>query len=96
MLREVTVKIGLESIDIQEQITVEVLLDSGETELVISSEFTRKQGLKTKKMKNIYYQVHKWWTYFFFILFPFSFCFLTFLFLEHRISVSDGHESQDA
>jgi len=41
---------------------VEVLLDGGATELVISSEFTRKQGLKTKKMKNIYYQVYKWWT----------------------------------
>jgi len=42
MLREVTVKIGLKRIDIQEGVTVEALLDSGATELVISSEFTRK------------------------------------------------------
>ena len=42
MLREVTVKIGLKRIDIQEGVTVEALLDSGATELVMSSEFTRK------------------------------------------------------
>ena len=42
MLREVTVKIGLERIDIQEGITVEVLLDSGATGLVMSSEFAKK------------------------------------------------------
>ena len=41
-LREVMVKIGLERIDMQEGITVEVLLDSGETRLVMSSEFARK------------------------------------------------------
>jgi len=41
MLREVTVKIGLERIDIQEGVMVEVLLNSGATELVISLEFTR-------------------------------------------------------
>jgi len=41
-LREVTVKIGLERIDTQEGITVEALLDSGATGLVMSSEFTRK------------------------------------------------------
>ena len=41
-LREVTVKIGLERIDIQKGITVEALLDSGTTGLVISSEFARK------------------------------------------------------
>jgi len=41
-LREVTVKIGLERIDMQEGITVEVLLDSGATGLVMSSEFARK------------------------------------------------------
>ena len=41
-LREVTVKIGLERIDTQERVTVEALLDSGATGLVISSEFTRK------------------------------------------------------
>ena len=41
-MREVTVKIGLERIDTQEEVTVEVLLDNGATRLVISSEFTRK------------------------------------------------------
>jgi len=50
-LREVTVKIGLERIDIQEGITVEALLDSGATELVMSSEFARKQGFKLKKLE---------------------------------------------
>ena len=41
-LKEITVKIGLERIDTQERVTVETLLDSGATGLVISSEFTRK------------------------------------------------------
>jgi len=50
MLREITVKIGLKRIDIQEEITVKVLLDSGTTELVISSEFAKKQGFKLKKI----------------------------------------------
>ena len=51
LLREVTVKIGLERIDTQERIIVEALLDSGITGLVISSEFTRKQGFKLKKLE---------------------------------------------
>ena len=42
MLREVMVKIGLERIDTQERVTVEALLDSRVTGLVMSSEFTRK------------------------------------------------------
>ena len=50
-LREVTVKIGLERIDTQEGVTVEVLLDSGATGLVMSSEFARKQGFKLKKLE---------------------------------------------
>ena len=50
-LREVTVKIGLERIDIQEGITVEALLDSGATGLVISLEFARKQEFKLKKLE---------------------------------------------
>jgi len=50
LLREVTVKISLERIDMQEGITVEALLDSGATGLVMSSEFTRKQGFKLKKL----------------------------------------------
>ena len=42
LLREVTVKIELERIDMQEGIMVEVLLDSGATGLVMSSEFAKK------------------------------------------------------
>ena len=45
------VKIGLERIDMQEGITVEALLDSGATGLVISSEFARKQGFKLKRLE---------------------------------------------
>jgi len=50
-LREVMVKIGLERVDTQEGITVEALLDSRATGLVISSEFARKQGFKLKKLE---------------------------------------------
>ena len=55
LLRKVTVKIGLERIDIQEEITVEVLLDSSVTELVMISEFTRKKGFKLKKIERLIY-----------------------------------------
>jgi len=55
MLREVMVKIGLERIDMQEEITVEALLDSGATRLVMSSEFARKQGFKLKKIERPIY-----------------------------------------
>ena len=41
-LREVTVKIRLERLDTQEGVTVEVLLDSRATGLVMSSEFIKK------------------------------------------------------
>ena len=44
-------KIGLERIDTQEGITVEALLDSGATGLVMSSEFAKKQGFKLKKIR---------------------------------------------
>ena len=44
-------KIGLERIDTQEGITVEALLDSGATGLVMSLEFARKQGFKLKKLE---------------------------------------------
>ena len=50
-LQEVTVKIGLERINMQEEVTVEALLDSGATRLVISSEFTKKQRFKLKKLE---------------------------------------------
>ena len=49
-MREVTVKISLERIDMQEGITIEALLDSGTTGLVVSSEFARKQGFKLEKL----------------------------------------------
>jgi len=49
MLREVTVKIRLERIDTQKEVTVEDLLDSGATRLVMGLEFTQKQGFKLKK-----------------------------------------------
>jgi len=54
-LREVTVKIGLERIDIQKGITVEVLLDSRVTGLVMSSEFARKQRFKLEKIERLIY-----------------------------------------
>ena len=44
-------KIGLKRIDMQEGITVEVLLDSRATGLVMSSEFAKKQGFKLKKLE---------------------------------------------
>ena len=49
-LRKITVKIGLEIIDTQEGVIVEALLDSSAIGLVMSSEFTRKQGFKLKKI----------------------------------------------
>ena len=52
-LREVTVKIGLEKLDMQEGVTVEALLDSGATRLVMSSEFTKKQGFKLKRLERL-------------------------------------------
>jgi len=55
ILREITVKIELERINMQEGVTVEVLLDSRATELVMNSEFTRKQGFKLKKIKRPIY-----------------------------------------
>jgi len=50
LLRKVKVKIGLERIDTQKEITVEALLDSSATGLVMSLEFARKQGFKLKKL----------------------------------------------
>ena len=53
LLREVTVKIGLERIDMQEGIMVEALLDSGAMGLVMSSEFAKRQGFKLKKLERL-------------------------------------------
>ena len=55
ILRKVMVKIGLERINIQEEVTVEALLDSSTTELVISLEFVRKQRFKLKKIERLIY-----------------------------------------
>ena len=55
LLREITVKIGLEKIDIQEGITVEAVLDSGTTVLVMSLKFTKKQGFKLKRIERPIY-----------------------------------------
>ena len=48
-------KIGLERIDMQKGVIVEILLDSGMTELIMSSEFVRKQEFKLKKIKRPIY-----------------------------------------
>ena len=45
------VKIGLERIDIQKEVIVEALLDSGTMGLVMSLEFARKQRFKLKKIE---------------------------------------------
>ena len=50
-MREVMIKIGLERLDMQERITVEALLDSGATGLVMSLEFARKKVFKLKKLE---------------------------------------------
>jgi len=55
MLREVTVKIGLERIDTQEGVIVECLLDSRAMGLVMSSEFAGKQGFKFEIIENPIY-----------------------------------------
>jgi len=49
LLREVTVEISLERMDMQEEIIVETLLDTGVAGLVMSSEFTRKMEFKIEK-----------------------------------------------
>jgi len=49
------VKIGLEKINTQEGVTVEVLLDSGITGLIMSLEFAKKQEFKLKKIERLIY-----------------------------------------
>ena len=55
LLKEVMVKIGLKRIDMQEGVKMEALLNSGTTELVMSSEFAKRQGFKLKKMERSTY-----------------------------------------
>ena len=49
------VKIRLERIDTQKEITMETLLDSEVTGLAMSSEFTRKQEFKLKNIERPIY-----------------------------------------
>ena len=55
LLREVTVKIRLERIDMQKGIIMKALLDSGMMGLVMSLEFVKKQGFKLKKIERSIY-----------------------------------------
>ena len=54
LLKEVIVKIRLKQKDEEERITIETLLDSGTTRLVVSLEFMRKHKFK-KKLKRLIY-----------------------------------------
>ena len=54
-LREATVKIRLERINTQKEVTVKGLLDSSTTELVMSLEFAKKQRFKLKKIERPIY-----------------------------------------
>ena len=103
MLREATVKIGLERIDIQEEVTVEALFDSSIIKLVISSKFFQNQRfkLKTKYIRNIHsVRIVRSELSSFLIFFLFSIFFLKLfffsLFLIPRVRVSDnmGHIAQ--
>lgn len=53
LLEEIIMKIELERVDMQEEITVEVLLNTRTTELVISLEFARKKRLKQRQIFTI-------------------------------------------
>jgi len=55
MLKEVTMKIRLKRIDMQEGVMVEILLDNRAMGLVMSSELTRKQEFKLKRIKRPIY-----------------------------------------
>ena len=54
MLREVVVKIGLKQEE-EEEVVIEVLLDSGVTELVMSEEFARKHRFRRTKLERPIY-----------------------------------------
>ena len=55
LLREVTVKIGLNQEKDEEGIVAEALLNSGAIGLVISSEFARKNKFRKKKLDRLIY-----------------------------------------
>ena len=52
--REIIVKIILKRVDMQEEVSVETLLDNGAMGLAMSSEFAKKQEFKLKKLKGLY------------------------------------------
>ena len=79
------VNIELERIDIQEGITVEALLDSGATGLVMSSEFAKKQ---VSRLLTVDFILFSLFTLFYFI-FLFNFLFLEQLglgFISHTVT----------
>jgi len=51
----VTVKIVLKQEEDEEEIVVEMLLDNGATELIISLEFVRKNRFKKKRLERLIY-----------------------------------------
>ena len=55
LLWEIIVKIELENIDIKKEITVEALLNSRITGLIMSSEFAKKKRFKLKKIERPIY-----------------------------------------
>ena len=55
MFSKVTVKIGLKQEKNKKRIVVEALLDSRETVLVMSKEFTRKHKFRRTKLKRLIY-----------------------------------------
>jgi len=61
LLKEVIVKIVLKQKDNKDGITVEMLLDSGMTWLVISSKFARKNKFKKKKLDRPIYKECGWY-----------------------------------
>ena len=60
-MKKVMVKIGLKQKDDKEEIVVEVLLNSGITVLVMSSEFARKNKFKKKKLERPIYEEYRWY-----------------------------------
>ena len=73
-MREITIKIGLERLDTQEEITVEALLDSRATGLVMSLEFARKKVSRSLTVDFILFLFFS--SYFIFIFLSFLFLFL--------------------
>ena len=54
-MREVTVKIRLKQKEEEKEIVIDMLLDSGATELVMSEEFARKHRFRRTKLEKLIY-----------------------------------------